>query len=138
MKSEELIDIEDKFNKVFGSDYEKDSENKENKYSIEENNWIEYVEENTVQLPNGHYQIKLPFKENVKMHQNYHQVLGRFKGLTARLQKDENMCKEYSKFMNETLDNDFMEKVPQHKITCRQINVSICATTQLFTNRKTI
>ena len=78
IKSEEIIDIDDKYNEDFGSDYEKESKNKENKYSIEENKWIEYVKVNTVQVPNGHYQIKLPFKENVKMHQNYHQVLGRF------------------------------------------------------------
>ena len=57
MKSEVLIDIGNKFNKAFGSDYEKENENKENKYSIDENKWMENVEENTVQLPNGHYQI---------------------------------------------------------------------------------
>ena len=102
------------FNAAFAKDFE--TKNEQRTFSVDEQNWLRSVEENTVKLSDNHWQISLPFKQHPTTICNYNQVLHRFRSLTMKLKKDNELLNEYCKYMNTMNERNFMEKVPDDEI----------------------
>ena len=89
-------ELENKFNDIFDKDFVDDGTT--GKYSVEEQSWLEFVENNTNKIGDN-FQISLPIKENIfNLTNNYFQVKNRFKGLSQQL-KNTTLCQEYCSFM---------------------------------------
>ena len=108
-KTNDYNELEIKFNDVFNKDFTDDGTS--SKYSLEEQDWLEYVEKNTSKI-NEKFEISLPFKENVgDLTNNYFQVKKRFNSISQQLKNNEDLCQEYCSFMKLMDENDFMERV---------------------------
>ena len=69
--------------------------------------------EESVQLQNGHYQIKLPFRnENPKLSDNRSMAMHRLNCLKKRLSKDPDKHQKYTRFMEDLMTKGYAEKVP--------------------------
>lgn len=107
-------DLHTQLDKVFNKDFENTGEH--SKYSIDETNWLTYVEENT-NIIDGSFEVSLPFKDKCLLNgNNYMQVKSRFDNLWKKLKADDQLKDEYSEFMQMMIDNEFMEIVPDNKM----------------------
>ncbi len=80
--------------------------------SVEDKLWHRRVEQSLSRLPSGNYEIGLPFREEPPfLPTNRFQVLARFNSLKKRMLKNSSFATDYTKFMVEMINNDFMERV---------------------------
>lgn len=68
---------------------------------------------NSIHLLDGHYHIKLPFKEQRLLPDNRHQALLRLHGLEKRMAKNPQFSEDYIAFMGKVLEKGFAEPVPK-------------------------
>ena len=70
------------------------------------------------QLPNKHYELPLPFKENlIELECNISMAEQRLHYLKRKLDRDASYKQEYTSFMNEMIANEFCEVVPPDGIS---------------------
>ena len=75
--------------------------------------WQEKVSSGIKQLPNGQYEIPLPFEEDgVTMPDNERYCLARLNSLKTQLLKDEKIRGDYISFMKEMREKNFVEDGP--------------------------
>ena len=114
MKVAEVEDLDNKFAKAFGEDFE--SLTDEIQPSADDKQWLDYMNANTTKLHDNHFEAKLPFKCKPTNNCNNKQLLSRLNSLNRKLKGDSEMAAEYSKFMDTMVQNDFMEKVPNDEL----------------------
>ena len=79
------------------------------------------VMEETIQLKNGHYELALPWKNPPpSLPRNRPLAERRLKLLKKRLEKDDELLKKYSTFMNDLLEKGYARKVPDQQ--CKEQN----------------
>ncbi|CAG7723090.1 unnamed protein product, partial [Allacma fusca] len=62
----------------------------------EEQNVLDHYEENTIRLPNGQYQVRLPFVENRRpLGDSKQMAMRRWIAVERRLMKDPDLMKSY-------------------------------------------
>jgi len=94
---------------------EKMSEDKE-EMSREEAKFMEIMEK-SVSFKNGHYSLKLPFKNNdVVMSNNLNIAKQRLMGIKRKFEKNVKFQQEYTDFVNEMVIQGYAEKVPEHQL----------------------
>ena len=107
--------IEESFNAVFARDFIEVDEKQQP--SIEDQRWLNIVENSIEQLPNNHLQMKLPFKtSDVEMPDNFEQAYSRLMKMKTKFQKDPQMFEEYKSFMQDMLDNNYAEVIPADEV----------------------
>lgn len=75
------------------------------------------IAESSVQLQEGRYKIKLPFKkENVTMPNNLCVAKQHIRGLRKTFQKDASFHDEYTNFLADVIRKGYAEQVPQHQL----------------------
>ncbi len=85
--------------------------------SVEDKLWHRRVEQSLSRLPDGNYEIGLPFREESPfLPSNRFQVLVRFNSLRKRMLKNTSFAADYTKFMVEMIENDFVERVPDAEL----------------------
>lgn len=89
------------------------------------------IVESSVQLQEGHYVLKLPFKrENVTMPNNLCVAKQRIHGLRKTFQTNTRFHKEYTNFLSVVISKGYAEQVPQHTsswgISSKEGNVASC------------
>lgn len=71
----------------------------------------------SVQLVNGHYSVKMPFRrDQVALPNNLCVVKQWLLGLQRTFKKDDLCQKEYSSFFNDMINNGYAEVVPQQQL----------------------
>ena len=81
--------------------------------SIDDLKWKRRVDSTLCVLEDGHWEIGLPFREeDFNLPNNRVQALQRLNSLKRRLAKSENLKDEYSKFVQNMLDQGYAERVP--------------------------
>lgn len=97
--------------------------NDKEEMSGEEKKFMEIME-SSVQLKDGHYMIKLPFKnKNVNMPNNISVARQRDRSLRQKLRKDAIFHKEYSNFLSDMIIKGYAEEVPEHQLERAEGNV---------------
>lgn len=118
MESLELL-LEKQYEHDFN---EKDAEDKVG-MSREETRFIEIMEQ-SVKLQDGHYSLKLPFKTIEGVLPNYHCVaLQRLTSLQRKMKRNEKFHQEYTKFLDDVINNGFAEMVPQNELRAGKDNM---------------
>lgn len=91
------------------------SSQEKSEMSIEDKRFMEIVSK--AMLQDGHYTLKLPFrKTNVSMPNNRQLAEQRLQSLKRKLKRDEQYKQEYTAFLNDMLENNYAEKVPQEEL----------------------
>ena len=76
-----------------------------------------------IQLKDGHYEIPLPFKNNVGVVPNKKlQALARIGWLTKKLEKDHRLCDDYKVFMKELVAKGYACKVPAIRMNPKEVD----------------
>ena len=115
-----------------------------NPISMDDMNFLEQLKSGIHKLPNGHYEIPLPFHSGLpELPNNKILVLHRLQELKTRMQKDQRYHQHYTSFMNDLLQRGYAEPVsedesngihvwyiPHHDFTGRrnQINCALYLT----------
>ena len=80
--------------------------------SIEDKRFLEMMDKHAKLLPNGHYELPLPFRsDNVHMPNNRIQALTLAKAERRRFIKDPKYFEDFQGYMNEIFDGGFAEVV---------------------------
>lgn len=75
------------------------------------------IMDDSVQLQDGYYGLKMPFrKDYVTLPNNHSMVTQRLLGLKKKFRKDELFHKEYTSFLTDVIRKGYAEKVPQHQL----------------------
>ena len=70
------------------------------------------------QLPDGHYEIPMPFKESIlELECNISMAEQRLEYLKRKMERSTEYKDEYTSFMNEMIDHKFCEPVPLHELS---------------------
>ncbi|KAL7840982.1 hypothetical protein SRHO_G00246730 [Serrasalmus rhombeus] len=94
---------------------ERASEEKE-EMSREDLKFMNIMKE-SVKLEAGHYSLKLPFKmDGVVMPNNLCVAKQRISGLKRKFERHEMFHQEYTKYLNELIQNGYAEQVPQDQL----------------------
>lgn len=79
------------------------------------------IMDDSAQLVNGHYSVKMPFRnDQFALPNNLCVVKQRLLGLQRRFQRDATFHKEYTSFFTEVISNGYAEEVPQHQLDCEE------------------
>ena len=108
-------DIETCFEQMYAQDFV-DVYSSKADLSVEDVKWEELVSRSLVKLPDCHYQIDLPLRENAYFPDNRNQALSRFASLERRFKRDANFFEDYAAFMQMMITNLFVERVPQEQL----------------------
>ncbi|KAK0139108.1 hypothetical protein N1851_024335 [Merluccius polli] len=113
--SDILIDIsslEDILTQQYNQDFA-EQRYEQQEMSVEDKQFMNIVSDSAV-LKDGHYYLKLPFREpDVIMPNNRHSALQRAQQLLKRLKRDQTFFEEYRAFMQDVLVKGHAEVVPQ-------------------------
>ncbi len=72
---------------------------------------------NSVKLQEGHYSLRLPFRNNdVVLPNNLSVAKQRCNGLRKRLERNERLHEEYTHFLSDVLEKGYAEKVPEYQL----------------------
>ena len=106
-------DLENKIDAIYSMDY-MDSHDVTTELSVQDKKWNEKVTKSLTHLPNSHYEIELPFKEDhdPSFPSNYGQVYARVMSLRKQFEGSPSFYKDYLEFMNMMLEFKFAEKIP--------------------------
>ena len=84
--------------------------------SIEDDNFMEQVNK-SIKFKDGHYHVDLPFRnQDVKLPCNISQGYQRLKGLKSKMLKNDKFKEDYIAFMNNIIDKQYAEKVPEDQL----------------------
>ncbi len=112
----ETNDLHDRIEKLFSRDFVENNDQAQD-LSVEDKLWHQRVDQSLKRLSGGNYEIGLPFREDSPcLPTNRFQVLARFNSLKKRMLKNSSFATDYTKFMVEMIENDFVERVPDSEI----------------------
>lgn len=81
--------------------------------SHEDRKFLDVMKHNIRQLPDGHYEMPLPFRnEAITLPNNKYLATIRLKHLKRRLLKDKQYCSQYTEFMTDLIEKGYAEAVP--------------------------
>ena len=104
--------------------------------SRQEKKFVE-IDESSVELQDGHYKIKLPFKrENITMPNNLCVAKQCMHGLRKKRQKDPSFHDEYTNFLADVISKSYAEGVPQHQLEPREGKVRYIPHHRVYHPRK--
>ena len=79
-----------------------------------------HIMEKGIRLENGHYEMPLPFRDDMpSLPKNKEVALRHLQCLRKRFHKDKRYCNKYTAFMRDLVDNKFAEKVAAEDIIVR-------------------
>ncbi|XP_070548923.1 uncharacterized protein [Ptychodera flava] len=85
-------------------------------HSQEDKKFMQKVKE-TIELVDGHYKMGLPFKnERVRLPDNQHYALQRFRGLERKLRNNPKFHADYQKFMADIIEKGYAIQVPNDEL----------------------
>ena len=85
--------------------------------SQDDKQFISKISSEIHQRNDKHYEMPLPFRNDApKLPNNRSIVLKRLNQLKVRLLKDSKYCDDYSKFINEIIENGYAERVPEEEL----------------------
>ncbi|KAL0175038.1 hypothetical protein M9458_031006, partial [Cirrhinus mrigala] len=84
--------------------------------SREDKKFMDIVER-SITLKDNHYQLKLPFKKDVRLPNNFSVAKQRLTSLKRKFLQNEHFFKEYSNNVNEMLLKGYAEKVPTQQLS---------------------
>ena len=85
--------------------------------SVEDIKWKQRVQSSLRKLPDGHYEVGLPFRDELAcIPNNKSQALSRLNSMRRKLQKNREFYEEYIDFMQLMMDSKFAEVVPEDEI----------------------
>lgn len=74
------------------------------------------IMKDSVKLQHGHYSLKLPFRNDVKLPDNLCVAKQRCSGLKRKLERNEKLHEEYTKFIADVLEKGYAEMVPPDQL----------------------
>jgi hypothetical protein len=84
-----------------------------NPVSMDDMKFLEQLKDGIHKLPNGHYEMPLPFRNGLpELPDNKLFALRRLLGLKTRMQKDQRYYQHYKAFMNDLFQRGHAEPVP--------------------------
>lgn len=87
--------------------------------STDDRRFLEIMTSKIVQLSSGFYEMPLPFRGDiVPLQNNKPQALQRLQGLKSPLSRDSDYRLLYTAFMNDMIENQYCEEVPQSELDC--------------------
>ncbi|KAK3726566.1 hypothetical protein QZH41_001952, partial [Actinostola sp. cb2023] len=102
-------------NKMFELDFSEVSTKKET-LSYEEKRFLQKMENGIVQRSDGHYQMPLPFREEIpNLPNNKALASHRLKKLQQRMAHDDKYYSMYKAAMDEVIEKGYAEKIPESK-----------------------
>lgn len=99
-------------------DFQDDSTTKS--LSISDKKWIDDINSTMKKLPNNHIQINLPLKKDAHFPNNRNQAYNMFTNTLRRLKTNNALFEEYDTFMNDTLRNNYAEKIPESELITKE------------------
>lgn len=111
----DIANLEELLTQLYNQDVaEQQYEQKE--MSLEDKKFMKIASDSAV-LQDGHYYLKLPFREiNVVMPNNRHMALQRAQQLVKRFKRDQAFLEEYQAFMQDVLAKGYAEVVPSEQL----------------------
>ena len=107
--------LEEMLNNQYNHDFNERS-TEEKGMSREDIRFLKIMDE-SAQLQDGHYSMKMPFrKEQLTLPNNLSMVKQRLLGLKGKFRKDELFHQEYTNFFTDVIQKGYAEKVPQHQL----------------------
>ena len=90
--------------------------------SYDDAKWMARVKSSITNLPEGGFQIALPFKDNVAFPDNRQQIYSRFLSLSKRLRADNQYFLDYDRFMQDMINEGYVSVVPEEELNIRSPN----------------
>lgn len=107
--------LEEMLSNQYNHDFNERS-SEEKGMSREDIRFLKIVDE-SAQLQDGHYSLKMPFrKDQLTLPNNLSMVKQRLLGLKGKFRKDELFHKEYTSFFTDVIQKGYAEEVPQHQL----------------------
>jgi hypothetical protein len=111
----DISSLEDILTQQYNQDFAEQHYEKQ-EMSVEDKQFMNIVSDSAV-LEDGHYYLKLPFREpGVNMPNNRHSALQRAQQLLKRFNKDQTFFEEYKDFMQDVLIKGYAEVIPQDEL----------------------
>ena len=109
----EIINPAQEIRHIMESDFSERSADR-NPISLDDLKFLEQLKSEIHKLPNGHYEMPLPFRSGLpELSNNKILALRRLQGLKNRMQKDQRYHQHYTSFMNDLLQRGYAEAVPE-------------------------
>jgi hypothetical protein len=122
-------------NKMFELDFSDREKGKS--LSYEDRLLIKKIEDAVHQRVDGHYEMPLPFKdENIKLPDNRKQAFARLEKLKQRLKNDKKYHLDYSKFVSNTINNGYAERVPEGELSLKDGRVWYLSHYGIYNSKK--
>ena len=83
--------------------------------SQEDKMFMDLVQKSIV-MREGHYELCLPFRDNVWLPDNQLQALQRLKSLQKKMTKNSKFCSDYKQFMQTVIDKGYAELVSEDEL----------------------
>lgn len=107
-----IANLEELLTKQYNQDFVEHCPDKE-EISVEDKQFLNIMQ-SSVTLQDGHYYLKLPFRNpNVVVPNNQQLAKQRIHYLLRKFKKDTNFYEEYKKFLNDVISKGYAEPVPQ-------------------------
>ncbi|XP_034057151.1 uncharacterized protein LOC117536415 [Gymnodraco acuticeps] len=112
-----IAHIEELLVKQYNHDFNEKSAEDKPEMSIEDLKFMQ-IANTSAELNNGHYCLKLPFREedNVVMPNNRHLAEQRVLCLKRKLERNPTFKEEYTNFLDDVINNGYAESVPEHQV----------------------
>ena len=111
-----MENLEEQFKTCVGKEFSERLNDDRIAMSAEDNKFLDKVAD-SIQYKDGHYEIRLPFRDGqVKMPNNKPQAEQRANALQRKLTKDPEFYEEYRKSMQQTLEKGYAEPVPEEEL----------------------
>ena len=115
-----VTNIEELLISQYNQEFSELASNEKAEMSMEDKRFLEVASEAVLQ--DGHYSLKLPFrKANVNLPNNRPVAEQRLQSLKMKMEKDQKFKQEYVAFLNDILESNYAEKVPEEELSQTQI-----------------
>lgn len=112
--------LEDMFVKQYNQDFVEQHCDEQTEMSVEDKQFMEIME-NSAELKDGHYYLKLPFRNSdVRLPNNKQIAQQRAQCLLKRFNRDESFFLEYKDFMSNLNAEGYSEIVPHDELECEK------------------
>ena len=87
----------------------------DDKVSVEDKRFINMMKDN-IERRDGHFELPLPFKKDLKLPNNRDQALKRLEQLKRKMQRNDQFHTDYIDFMNSLIEHKYAERVPADEL----------------------
>ena len=114
-QEENYLAENEKFEKIFAKDFVDNDISLG--MSLDDEKFVNKVKNSIVQLPDGHFQICLPFKDDdVKLPNNVSQAYNRLISLKKKFVKNAEYFDEYKAFIDQMIEANYAERIPDNEL----------------------